>query len=312
MPVFQARKAQMKILKYLMATFLLSALNATATDIANFGMYEQANRRVMEQPNSGTRVIMMGNSITYLWNGAHPDFFVENDFICRGIGGQSTYEMLLRFREDVVNLEPAGVVIAGGTNDVAENLYPYDERRTFGNILSMVEIARANNIEVFLASVLPAAGFRWNTAISDAKDKIENLNALMREYADINDIPYIDYYSAMTGRDRELYEGFTSDGVHPNEAGYAVMERILLPVIRERIPLDGFAEASVCEGGEEPSLVKVDPQGRAILLDDAVIHDVAGSLVAEGSGGDAIGLKPGCYIASGTGKNRGVTKFNIR
>lgn len=312
MPVFQARKAQMKILKYLMATFLLSALNATATDIANFGMYEQANRRVMEQPNSCTRVIMMGNSITYLWNGAHPDFFVENDFICRGIGGQSTYEMLLRFREDVVNLEPAGVVIAGGTNDVAENLYPYDERRTFGNILSMVEIARANNIEVFLASVLPAAGFRWNTAISDAKDKIENLNALMREYADINDIPYIDYYSAMTGRDRELYEGFTSDGVHPNEAGYAVMERILLPVIRERIPLDGFAEASVCEGGEEPSLVKVDPQGRAILLDDAVIHDVAGSLVAEGSGGDAIGLKPGCYIASGTGKNRGVTKFNIR
>ena len=266
----------------------------------------------MEQPNSGTRVIMMGNSITYLWNGAHPDFFVENDLICRGIGGQSTYEMLLRFREDVVNLEPAGVVIAGGTNDVAENLYPYDERRTFGNILSMVEIARANNIEVFLASVLPAAGFRWNTAISDAKDKIENLNALMREYADINDIPYIDYYSAMTGRDRELYEGFTSDGVHPNEAGYAVMEGILLPVVRERIPLDGFAEASVCEGVEEPPLVKVDPQGRAILLDDAVIHDVAGRLVAEGSGGDAIGLKPGYYIASGTGKNRGVKKFNIR
>lgn len=241
-----------------------------------------------------------------------PRFFVENDLICRGIGGQSTYEMLLRFREDVVNLEPAGVVIAGGTNDVAENLYPYDERRTFGNILSMVEIARANNIEVFLASVLPAAGFRWNTVISDAKDKIENLNALMREYADINDIPYIDYYSAMTGRDRELYEGFTSDGVHTNEAGYLVMERILLPVVRERIPLDGFAEASVCEGGEEPPLVKIDRQGRVTLQDDAIIHDVAGRLVADGVRGDVIGLKPGCYIASGMGRNRGVTKFNIR
>lgn len=302
----------MKIQKFLGATLLLSALNAPATDIANFGMYEQANQRVMEQPNSGTRVIMMGNSITYYWNGEHPDFFTENDLICRGIGGQSTYEMLMRFREDVVNLEPAGVVIAGGTNDVAENLYPYDERRTFGNILSMVEIARANNIEVFLASVLPAAGFRWNPGIADVKDKIENLNARIREYADINDIPYIDYYSAMTGRDRELYEGFTSDGVHPNEAGYAVMEGILLPAIRERIPLDGLADEPGCEVAGESPLIKVGRQGTVILLDDAVIHDVAGRLVAEGSGGDAIGLKPGYYIASGTGKNRGVTKFDIR
>ena len=225
---------------YVAPVFILLAMTASAAnDIANFGRYENDNKRVMELPNTGSRVVFMGNSITDFWPTNRPEFFTLNDFIGRGISGQTSYEMIMRFREDVVRLNPAGVVICAGTNDIAQNLYPwYDEERTFGNILSMAEIATANGIQVFLASVLPVTSFDWNPSIANHEDKIESLNARIKEYAETHDMPYIDYYSAMVYGDRDLNYALTGDGVHPNAEGYRIMEGIVLPIIRERIKFE--------------------------------------------------------------------------
>lgn len=223
------------------AACALFALTATAAnDIANFGRYAADNQRVMAQPNTGSRVVFMGNSITDFWPTNRPEFFALNDFIGRGISGQTSYEMIMRFREDVVRLNPAGVVICAGTNDIAQNLdIVYDEERTLGNILSMAEIADANGIQVFLASVLPVTSFAWNPAITNHKDKIEHLNARIKAYAEAHDMPYVDYYSSMVYGDRDLNYALTGDGVHPNAEGYRIMEGVVLPIIRERIKFEG-------------------------------------------------------------------------
>ena len=223
-----------------MAFVLLVVTAASAYDMANFGRYESDNKRVMELPNTGSRVVFMGNSITDFWPTNSPEFFALNDFIGRGISGQTTYEMILRFREDVVRLNPAGVVILAGTNDIAENLdILYNEERTLGNILSMAEIANANGIQVFLSSVLPVTNYGWKPSITNHKDKIEHLNARIKEYAEAHDMPYIDYYSSLVHGDRDLNYALTGDGVHPNAEGYRIMEGIVLPIIRERIKFEG-------------------------------------------------------------------------
>lgn len=219
----------------------LFALNATAAnDVANFNRYADDNKRIMGLPDSESRVVFMGNSITDFWPTNRPEFFALNDFIGRGISAQTSYDMVLRFREDVVRLRPAGVVILAGTNDIAENLdIIYNEERTLGNILSMAEIADANGIQVFLSSVLPVTNYGWKPSITNHKDKIENLNARIKEYADSHDMPYIDYYSALVYGDRDLNYALTGDGVHPNAEGYRIMEGIVLPIIRERIKYEG-------------------------------------------------------------------------
>ena len=224
----------MNILKASLALAVsMFALTATAAnDIANFGRYADDNRRVMAQPNTGSRVVFMGNSITDFWPTNRPEFFALNDFIGRGISAQTSYDMVLRFREDVVRLEPAGVAIMAGTNDIPSDTY--NEERTLGNILSMAEIAKSNGIQPFLSSVLPIT-----TGVAEHKDRIVSLNARIKEYADANDIPYIDYYSALVYDDRNFNYAFSSDGVHPNAEGYRVMEGIVLPIIRERIKFEG-------------------------------------------------------------------------
>lgn len=212
---------------------------AAADDVAGFATYELENQEIRNQPYDPGRVVFMGNSITYFWMRDRPEFFINNGFVCRGISGQSTYQFLLRFRQDVVSLHPALVVLNGGTNDVAENMYPFNIDRTFGNIVSMVEIAQANNIQVILASVLPAANFYWNPAVTDAPARIAELNGMIKEYAALNDIPYVDYYPELvSGSARALNPNFTEDGVHPNGKGYEVMESLLYPVIRRYVEYD--------------------------------------------------------------------------
>ena len=129
------------------------------------------------------RVVLMGDSITEIWPNNRPSFFDGTGIVGRGISGQVSAQMLLRFRKDVIDLHPDVVVINAGTNDVAENQGPYNEDFTFGNIVSMTELAKANGISVVLTSVLPAAAFRWRPAITDAADKIAALNARIRAYA---------------------------------------------------------------------------------------------------------------------------------
>lgn len=178
----------------------------------------------------------MGNSITDFWPGNHPSFFADNHFIGRGISGQSTYQFLSRFRDDVINLRPELVVLNAATNDCAENTHPYDPDRTMGNIISMCELASAAGIKVILTSTLPAAAFYWNPSITDAAGRISDLNRRIRVYAENNSIPYVDYYTAMVhGADRALNPDYTADGVHPNAQGYAVMEALILPAIQKAL-----------------------------------------------------------------------------
>ena len=204
----------------------------THDQFANVKRYEQANKELPAPAKKEKRVVFMGNSITEGWVKIHPEFFKENGYVGRGISGQTSYQFLLRFREDVINLKPKLVIINAGTNDIAENTGPYDIDITFGNIASMAEIAKANKIKVILTSVLPAAGFRWNKKITDAPDRIEALNAKIKEYAKANKIPYVDYYTPMvTGAERALNPDYSKDGVHPTLDGYIVMEALIKPVI---------------------------------------------------------------------------------
>jgi len=177
------------------------------------------------------RAALMGDSITELWLKLHPDFFKANNLAGCGISGQVSGEMLERFQKDVVNLHPDIVVINAGTNDIAENQGAYNEDVTFGNIVLMADMARANGIRPVLTSVLPAASFRWRPSVTDAPEKIASLNARIQAYALDNDIPYVNYYASMVTLRRALDAAYTNDGVHPTAAGYDVMEPLLLQTL---------------------------------------------------------------------------------
>ena len=199
---------------------------------ANYNRYAAANAELPAPTKKEKRVVFMGNSITEGWVKKHPEFFQENNYIGRGISGQTSYQFLLRFRSDVIELQPKVVIINAGTNDAAENTGPFDIDKTFGNIASMAELAKANKIKVILTSVLPASQFRWNKKVTDAADRIEALNAKIEAYAKANKIPYVDYYKAMvTGPERSLNPEYSKYGVHPTMEGYWVMEALIKPVI---------------------------------------------------------------------------------
>lgn len=211
----------------------IQTANAQKIDFGNLARYAQDNVTLSKPGKHEKRIVFLGNSITEGWTGNHPDFFRNNGYIGRGISGQTSYQFLLRFREDVIHLSPALVIINVGTNDIAENTCPYDENRTFGNLISMVELARANKIKVILTSVLPAAAFHWNPDVKDAPQKILSLNERIKTYAKAHHIIYADYYRKMvSGENHALNPQYTSDGVHPTGAGYDVMEKIIRQAIK--------------------------------------------------------------------------------
>lgn len=218
------------------ALLMCVGLHAQKHEFANWKRYAGDNKTVGMPAKGGRRVVLMGNSITDGWPRTRPQFFSENNIIGRGISGQTSYQFLLRFREDVINLHPKVVVINYGTNDIAENTGPYDEDLTFGNVCSMVELARYNKIKVVLASCLPAGGFGWRPGITDSMQKIRSLNERVKAYAKANKIPYVDYFSALVNEEgTAMRPEYATDnpGVHPNAEGYAVMESLLLPVVEK-------------------------------------------------------------------------------
>lgn len=212
--------------------FLFLFLFVTSTfsysqDWSNSGRYKEENSKLpILNSKDHSRVVFMGNSITEGWFNKRPDFFNSKKYINRGISGQTTSQMLLRFRQDVVDLKPGLVVILAGINDIAQNTGPYSLQATSGNIFSMCELAKQNGIKVIICSVLPASDFPWRRGLEPAPKVIE-LNAVLKAYAQQNKIIYVDYFSAMVNEQNGLKEELGTDGVHPNEAGYAIMEPIL-------------------------------------------------------------------------------------
>ena len=203
-------------------------LQATyAQDWPNLARFQEENTKLMNQTPDENRVVFMGNSITEGWLNMRPEFFADKPFVNRGIGGQTTPQMLVRFRQDVIALKPSTVVILAGINDIAGNTGPSTLEMIFDNIQSMAEIAMANDIKVLLCSVLPAADFPWRPGLEPA-GKVVQLNAMLKSFADDHEeMLYVDYFSAMVNGSNGLQQELGYDGVHPNEAGYRVMEPIL-------------------------------------------------------------------------------------
>ena len=194
-----------------------------AQDWANLGRFKDENTKLGLPSPGEKRVVFMGNSITEGWTNLSPGFFKGKPYINRGISGQTTPQMLIRFRPDVINLQPAVVVILAGTNDIAGNTGPSTLEMIAGNIFSMAELAKANGIKVVLSSVLPAYDYPWKTGL-DPAEKIIALNKMIKKYAVEKGIIYLDYFSSMADARKGLKAEYSSDGVHPNEAGYKVME----------------------------------------------------------------------------------------
>lgn len=205
-----------------MCMLATSSLFSQQNDWAQFGRYAEANKSV-ETP---TRVVFMGNSITDGWWNTDSLFFQNNRYIGRGIGGQTTAQMLVRFRADVIDLQPKAVVILAGTNDIAQNNGYIAPENILGNIISMAELAKANNIDVVLCSILPAYEYGWRKGLEPA-DKIIALNKMIKEYADRHNLTYVDYHSALKDARNGLPEKYSKDGVHPTMDGYKIMERLI-------------------------------------------------------------------------------------
>ena len=204
-------------------------------DWAWLSKYSDANTKVAPPAAGEKRVIFMGNSITENWGNVDPQFFKDNDYISRGIGGQVSAQMLVRFREDVINLKPLAVVIEAGTNDFAQNRGYIAPENIFGNIVSMCELAKSNGIKPIIGSVLPATEFSWHKGLEPA-EKIVALNAMLKAYAAKNHFTYIDYWSAMANDKKGLKVELAQDGlVHPNLAGYKVMEPLAKAAITETL-----------------------------------------------------------------------------
>jgi lysophospholipase L1-like esterase len=205
------------------------------TDWPDLGRYRRDNARLLAS-GEPVDIVFMGDSITEGWIAKMPDFFTRGR-ISRGISGQTTPQMLLRFRQDVIRLQPRAVHIMAGTNDIAGNTGPSTPEMTQDNFLSMAEIASANSVRLILASIPPAADFPWRPGLNTA-DPIMKLNAWLKEHAAKIGAIYADYHGAMSDGNGGMRPGLSYDHVHPSEEGYSVMRPV--------------AEAAIAAGSAKP------------------------------------------------------------
>ena len=227
----------MKKINKVFALFLLinfMALPTFAQDWANLNRFKAKNSELEIPGVNENRVVFMGNSITEGWLGDSTSFFYTKQYINRGISGQTTPQMLLRFRSDVINLKPSVVVILAGINDIAGNTGPSTNEMILNNLKSMAELAKAHDIKVILSSVLPAYDFPWNPGTEPSK-RVIALNKSLKEYSDRTGIIYLDYFSAMVDHQNGLQEKLTYDGIHPNLRGYSVMQPLAEKAIEKAL-----------------------------------------------------------------------------
>ena len=214
--------------------FSVTEIQRLLLDWPNLARFRDANAALAPPAAAENRVVFMGDSITEGW-GRDGGFFPGKPYVNRGISGQTTPQMLVRFRQDVIALKPKVVVILAGTNDIAGNTGPATPAMIQDNIASMADVAAANGIRVVLSSILPAFDYPWRPGLEPAP-KIAAINEWMKEYARAHRMIYLDYYSAMVDERPGLKSDLGSDGVHPNKAGYAVMaplaERAIVDALR--------------------------------------------------------------------------------
>ena len=222
----------MKSLKFILVLIVavFSFEQSFAQDWANLERFQDENSQLMTPDSAKKRIVFMGNSITEGWIKWRPEFFEGKPYVNRGISGQTTPQMLLRFRQDVIDLKPIAVVILAGINDIAGNTGPSSIEMIIDNLISMAELSMANHIKVIFCSVLPAKDFPWRPGLEPA-EKVVKLNGLLRDYTIDQGLVYVDYFSAMEDGSNGLKEDFGYDGVHPNALGYSIME----PLVEEGI-----------------------------------------------------------------------------
>jgi lysophospholipase L1-like esterase len=229
----------MKI-KYLLvlgifSTSLLQAqskINDNWADWANFRKYAEQNKTAPARIKGEKRVVFLGNSIFEGWIRLRPEFFAGKPYYDRGISGQTTPQMLLRFYEDVLALDPDVLVLKAGINDIAQNTGPYNQLQTLNNIKAIAQLARVNNIKLILCSVLPASDFRWRPGLEPG-DKVIALNNAIRDFAKTEGFYYLDLYSAVVDDKKGMKTEYANDGVHPTVEGYKVLEPLVEDAIRK-------------------------------------------------------------------------------
>ncbi len=202
----------------------IATMEKKLDDWPQLGRYRAENAALAAPAAGEKRVVFYGDSITDGW-GRRPNtgtFFPGKPYVNRGISGQTTPQMVVRFRQDVIDLKPAVVVILAGTNDVAGNTGPMTPEMTMENFASMIDLAKANGIKVIVTSITPAYDYPWKKGMEPA-EKIKALNAMLKAYCEAHGVTWVDYYSALVDEKGGMKDGTSFDGVHPNAAGYAIM-----------------------------------------------------------------------------------------
>lgn len=220
----------MKVLLSLLLLMTTSVVHAQQW--ANVDRYAEANAALAPPGGDDFRVVFMGDSITEGWSDAYPEFFEGKPYINRGISGQVTAQMLVRFRQDVLNLRPRVVFILAGTNDIALNQGSISLEAIAGQIESMAELSWANGIEPVICSVLPASHYPWREGPDPATD-IPRLNAMLRAYAERIGFRYLDYFAAMDDGSNGLQADLTTDAVHLSRQGYERMSTLAEGLIQD-------------------------------------------------------------------------------
>ena len=203
-------------------------------DWFGFNRYQADNERIITS-GDWPEVVFMGNSITDNWAYFHPDFFNSNNFCGRGISGQTSSQMLVRFTDDVIALHPKAVVIMAGTNDVAHNEYWVAPERVVDNIIAMCNIAQSNDIVPIISSIPPCSEFPWRKEINNPGQTIVDINKSLKAFTDANGIVYVDYHSALTDEKLGLPKTLSNDGCHPLPDTYFTMEEMVLEAIRNAL-----------------------------------------------------------------------------
>ena len=199
-------------------------------DWFGFNRFKAENDQIKASGNY-PKVVFMGNSITENWAYYHPNFFSDNNFCGRGISGQTSSQMLVRFTADVVELSPKAVVIMAGTNDVAHNDFYVEPEKVVENIIAMCNLAKANGIVPIISSIPPCSEFPWRKEIKTPGQTIVNINKSLKEYAENDGIIYVDYHTALADENLGLPKTLSEDGCHPNPDTYFTMEEMVLKAI---------------------------------------------------------------------------------